>query len=326
MHEVVNADWLGIAGMTVGLSCLTVVLEEGQRERWFESREIVTLTAAMVVGFIVLGIAQMTARRPVINLRLMLNRSYASVILIVVVIGVVLYGILYVLPQFLTLISGYNAEQSGKILFLSGVPAFLMMPFLPLILGKAPLKATVLTGLACFAVSCFLDTELTADSSGRDFVVSQLLRGVGQILCFMPLNQASVGSVSREDAADEAVLYNMARNLGGSVGLAGLGLFIDRRVEGHYDSIASTMTANSDLVQGQVAARTAALAASGGDAGQAQQQALATLSGLVRQQAFVITYSECFWVLGVALIAMLPLVFLLRAPPRLGGAPADAGH
>ena len=125
------------------------------------------ITAAMVAGFVLLAIAQVTAKRPVINLRLMLNRSYASVILIVVVIGVVLYGILYVLPQFLTLISGYNAEQSGKILFLSGIPAFLMMPMLPIILGKAPLKATVITGLICFAVSCFLDTDLTADSSAR---------------------------------------------------------------------------------------------------------------------------------------------------------------
>ena len=326
MHEVYNADWLGILGMTVGLSCLTVVLEEGQRERWFESREIVTLTAAMVAGFIVLAVAQVTAKRPVINLRLMLNRSYASVILIVVVIGIVLYGILYVLPQFLTLISGYNAEQSGKILFLSGIPAFLMMPLLPIILGKAPLKATVITGLLCFAVSCFIDTDLTADSSGRDFVVSQLLRGVGQILCFMPLNQASVGAVSREEAADAAGLYNMARNLGGSIGLAGLGLFIDRRVESHYDAIASTVTANSDLVQTQVAARAAALAARTGDTDQAQHAALSGISAMVRQQAFVITYSECFWVLGVALIAMLPLVFLLRQPPKLGGAPAEMGH
>ena len=326
IDEIVNADWLGIVGMTVGLSCLTVVLEEGQRERWFESREIVMLTVSMVIGFIMLAIAQMTAKRPVINLKLMLNRSYASVILIVVVIGIVLYGILYVLPQFLTLIAGYNAEQSGKILFLSGLPAFLMMPFLPLILGKAPLKITVMIGLGCFAVSCFLDTELTADSSGNDFVISQLLRGVGQILCFMPLNQASVGAVSRDQAADAAGLYNMARNLGGSVGLAGLGLFIDRRVESHYDSIASTVTANSDLVQAQVAGRTAALVERSGDVATAHQQALASISGLVRQQAFVITYSECFWVLGVALIAMLPLVLLLRAPPKLGGAPAEMGH
>ena len=93
----------------------------------------------------------------------------------------------------------------------------------------------------------------------------------------MPLNQASVGAVSREQAADAAGLYNMARNLGGSIGLAGLGLFIDRRVESHYDSIASTVTANSDLVQAQVAGRAAALVARSGDVATAHQQALASI-------------------------------------------------
>ena len=157
IDQIVNADWLGIVGMTVGLSCLTIVLEEGQRDRWFESPEICLLSFACVIGFIAVGVAQMTAKRPVIKLRLMLNRSYASVILIVVVVGIVLYGILYVLPQFLTLIAGYNAQQSGNILFLSGVPAFLMMPILPLLLGKANMKVMVVMGLLCFAGSCFLD-------------------------------------------------------------------------------------------------------------------------------------------------------------------------
>ena len=200
-----------------------------------------------------------------------------------------------------------------------------MMPFLPLMLGKANMKVMVTLGLVCFAASCFLDTHLTADSSGHDFIASQLLRGMGQILAFMPLNQASVGAVSREDAPDASGLYNMARNLGGSLGLALLGVFIDRRVESHAESISSTVTANSDLVQSQVAARTAGLLARSGDVGQAHQQALASISGLIRQQSLVITYSECFWVLGVALVAMLPLVLLLRAPPRMGG-PVETGH
>ena len=269
--------------------------------------------------------AQVTAKRPVIKLRLMLNRSYASVIVIVVAVGMVLYGILYVLPQFLSLIAGYNAQQSGQILFLSGIPAFLMMPLLPLMLGRGNLKVLVAMGLACFALSCFLDIGLTAQSSGHDFVASQLLRGLGQILAFMPLNQASVGAVGREDAADAAGLYNMARNLGGSLGLALLGVFIDRRVAGHYDAISATVTANSTLVQERISQQAAGFAAGSGDMDQGRLQAMASLSGAISRQSLVITYSECFWVLGVLLVLMLPLVLLLRAPPRLG-ASAEMGH
>ncbi len=322
--DFVRADWLGIIGMSVGLSCLTVVLEEGQRDRWFESQMIVNLTLASAAGFVMLAIAQLTSKRPVIKLRLMFNRSYAAVITIVTVVGMAIYGILYVIPQFLAGISGYNAEQSGRILFLSGIPAFMMMPILPILL-RLNLRILVLCGLLCFGLSCFMDTHLTADSSGSDFVISQLLRGMGQILSFMPLNQASVGSVSREDTADAAGLYNMARNLGGSLGLALLGVFIDRQTATHAQTIGAAVTANSPLAQTTIAGQAASFAAQGGgDQAGGQLHALAQLAATVQQQAVVITYSDCFWVLGVAMFAMMPLVLLLRPPPAHGPRPQAA--
>lgn len=322
LGDLAKADWMGIAGMTVGLSSLTVVLEEGQRERWFESPMIVELSLAAVVGLTTMIIAQFVSKRPFIKLRLLLNGSYASVVLIVTVVGMGLYGILYVLPEFLSGVSGYNAAQSGRILFLSGVPAILMMPVLPFLLGRMNIRLMVVIGLICFATSCFLDIHLTAESSGRDFVASQLLRGVGQMFAMMPLNQASVGAVSREDAGDAAGLFNMARNLGGSMGLALLGVFIDRRVADHVQTIASSVTANSQLAQARLAAQAAL--SGGGDPVLGRMRALAELSGTIQQQAIVITYSECFWGLGVLLLLMLPLVLLLRPPAR--GAPVADAH
>jgi DHA2 family multidrug resistance protein len=309
-----------------------VVLEEGQRDQWFQSQLIVWLAVTAVIGLAIMGIAQFTARRPVIKLRLLQNRSYASVIVIIMSVGMVLYDILYVLPQFLNVIAGYNAEQSGWVLALSGLPAFLMMPVLPRLIGRANIRLVVLCGLLCFAASCFIDIHLTAQSSGGDFVLSQLLRGVGQILSFMPLNQASVGAVSREDTADAAGLFNMARNLGGSIGLALLGVFIDRRTELHADAIRATVDANSQLVQQRLAAQAAGFAQGGGDVAYAHQQALEQLAAQIHQQAMVMTYSDCFWLLGVCLALMLPLVMLLRAPARPptaggarpGGAPTQA--
>jgi len=322
VHEFTQADWLGIGGLTFGLSSLTVVLEEGQREQWFQSDLIVTLTIISAVGLLVLGIAQFTSKRPVIKLRLLNNRSYASVILIIISVGMVLYDILYVLPQFLSGVAGYNAEQSGWVLALSGLPAFLMMPILPRILGRGDTRIIVACGLLCFAVSCFLDIHLTAQSGGGDFLLSQLLRGVGQMLSFMPLNQASVASVAREDIPDAAGLFNMARNLGGSIGLALLGVFIDRRVENHADSIRASVSANSSLLQERIASQAGFFAERGGDPAFGQQQAIAQLGAQIHQQAMVMTYSDCFWILGAGLIFLLPLVLLLRARPMMAlGAP-----
>jgi DHA2 family multidrug resistance protein len=137
----------------------------------------------------------------------------------------------------------------------------------------------------------------------------------------MPLNQASVGAVSREDAGDAAGLYNMARNLGGSMGLAMVGVFIDRRTEHHADAIRESVTANSPLVQDHMASQTATFAARGGDLAYGHQQALTALADQIHVQALVMTYSDAFFVLGLGIIALSPLILLLRAPPAMGGAP-----
>lgn len=320
-----KADWGGIIGMTVGLSCLTTVLEEGQRERWFESSLIVYLAIASALGFLVLAAAQLLVKEPVLKFRLLRNRSYASVIVIVVVVGSVLYGVLYVMPQFLSNVSGYNAFQSGTVLLLSGIPAFLVMPVLPRLLARLDTRLMVASGLSLLALSSFMDIHLTPTSDGSDFVWSQLLRGAGQMLAMMPLNQASVGSVAREDTGDAAGLYNMARNLGGSLGLALLGVFIDRRMEMHGDVIREAVTANSTLAQDRIASNAAGFAASGGDMVYGRMQALKQLATQIDVQALVMTYSECFWALGIALVICIPLVLLLR-PPARGRAPSTAAH
>jgi DHA2 family multidrug resistance protein len=318
--EFIKADWLGILGLAAGLSSLTVVLEEGQRERWFDSRMIIWLSIVAVVGVITMALGQLLARKPIVRLSLLANKSYASVIFIVFMVGAGLYCISYLVPQFLSNIAGYNAAQSGDIMLLSALPGFLMMPILPRLLGKVDPRPMVIGGLVLFAVSCLLDISLTAQSVGRDFYGSQLLRGVGQLFAMMPLNQASMSAVSQAEAGDAAGLYNMARNLGGSVGLALLGVFIDRRDAYHDAVIRESVTANSVIGQDHVATSAAGFLAQQGDPLYAHQQALGQLAGQIYQQAAVITYSETFFVLGVAMLLCIPLTLVLR-----GSRPAAPG-
>jgi DHA2 family multidrug resistance protein len=323
-HQFVNADWVGIIGLSAGLSSLTVVLEEGQRDNWFDSTLIVWLSILAVLGIGMLIAGQFIAKRPVVRLSLLRNKSYASVIFIVFVVGAGLYCVSYLVPQFLSNIAGYNAEQSGGIMLLSGLPAFAVMPLLPRLLTKVDARVLVISGLLFFAGSCMLDIALTAQSVGHDFYGSQLLRGVGQMLAMMPLNQASMAAVSREEAGDAAGLYNMARNLGGSVGLALLGVYIDRRNAFHDAIIRDSLTANSLLGQDHLAATSAGFLAQAGDKAYASMQALGQLAGEMQQQAAVITYSETFHVLAWALLIVMPLALFLRKPPA-GPAPAQSG-
>jgi DHA2 family multidrug resistance protein len=314
--EFINADWLGIVGLAAGLSSLTVVLEEGQRERWFDSRMIVWLSVVAAIGVIIMAVGQFVAKKPIVRLDLLRNKSYASVIFIVFTVGAGLYCVSYLVPQFLSNIAGYNAAQSGDIMLLAALPSFLMMPILPRLLGRVDPRLMVIAGLLLFAVSCMLDTSLTSQSVGHDFYASQLVRGVGQMFALMPLNQASMTAVSQSEAGDAAGLYNMARNLGGSVGLALLGTFIDRRDAYHDAVIRESLTANSTIGRDHVAASAGGFLAQHGDPAFAHMQALGPLAGQIYQQAAVMTYSETFYVLGVALLLCVPLALVLRNSPR----------
>jgi len=248
-------------------------------------------------------------------LQLLANRSFGSVLFIGTVIGAGLYGTAYLVPQFLATLSGYNAEQAGGIMLLSGLPAFLLMPLLPRMLKVLDLRLLVGVGLLIYCASCLCDVYLTAESVGHDFYASQLLRGFAQILVMMPLSQLSMGSVAPRDAGDAAGLYNMARNLGGTIGLALIGVLVDRRNHFHDAAIRESVSANSPLAQDQLAAQAAGFLAQGGDPAFAQLQALGQFANDIARQASVMTFNDAFLLLGLVMLACAPLAFILKGRP-----------
>ena len=319
-----KADWLGIIDLTVGLSALTVVLEEGNRERWFESTHIIVLSLLAGAGIALLLVAQKLTKTPIVRLKLLLNPRFASVIAIVFVVGCGLYCVAFLLPQFLSNIAGFNAQQSGAVMLMSGLPAFVMMPILPRLIGRVDTRIMVMLGLGCLASSCLLAMGLTADSVGDSFTRTQLLLGLGQVMAMMPLNQASMSCVPAHEAGEAAGIYNMARNLGGSVGLALLGTFIERRNSFHDDTLRDAVTVQSVEAQTHLAAATRGFFAAHGDLAHARLQALGQLASEIQVQAQVMTYSETFYVLGIALLLCLPIALFLKKPPA--GTPLSTGH
>ncbi|MFN3727777.1 MAG: DHA2 family efflux MFS transporter permease subunit [Allosphingosinicella sp.] len=313
-HERTNwvylreADWFGIIGMILGLGGLTVVLEEGHREEWFESSLIIQLTIMTAIGFIMLAIGQARAAKPVLKLGLVLNRQFGSVVVMALALGMVMYGSTFVIPQFLALIADYNALQTGLVIFLMGVPAFILMPVVPFMIRVVDIRIAVGAGLAIMAVSCFVSTSLTAESAGEAFTSGQLLRGVGMILTMLFLNQATIASVSKEDAGDASGIFNAARNLGGSFALAALASFQDQRMWLHSRRMEESLWANDPRLQEHLAGMSNALGS--------MEAAYQSLAGTIQQQAFVMTYNDIFWAMALATLATLPLVFFLRPLPK----------
>ncbi|MEX8194234.1 MDR family MFS transporter [Comamonas guangdongensis] len=305
-----EADWLGIVGLTAFLGALTIALEEGQRDQWLSSPFIVWMFAISLLGLVLLLVGQRTSVRPVIRLSILLNRQFGSVVVMGLVVGMVIYGTSYMIPQFLANISDYNSMQAGLIVALSGIPSLMMMPLVPLMIRHLDIRLAVALGLFILALSAWLETDLSALSDGSAFVESQLMRGVGTILAMLFLNQAAIQSVPVIHASDAAGLFNAARNLGGSFALAGIAILQDQRSWFHGRRLEETLHANSERVQDYVQHN--------GTVSYMQ------LESLLQTQALTMTYIDLFWILSVGIACVIPLALFLR--PLNRNAPLSAGH
>ncbi|WP_241773081.1 DHA2 family efflux MFS transporter permease subunit [Erythrobacter sp. SG61-1L] len=310
-----DADWLGLFGLSIGLGCMTVVLEEGNREQWFSSTLIIQLTAVSAIGYAMMIWGQFRAKDPIIRLALLFDRQFGAVVVMAVMLGMVIYGTSYVIPQFLASIADYNALQAGKVVMISGIPSMMMMFIAPLLMRYFDIRLAVIVGLLILSLSCWVDTALTANSVGGDFVESQLLRGVGTVLAFLFLNQAAISSVPPQYAGDASGLFNAARNIGGSLALAAIATVQEQRLWFHSRRIEETLEANSLAVQDHVSGMAQML---GGT-----DTALRAISGSITREALVMTYNDMFWLLAVGILIVTPLVLLLRPLPKdISAAPA----
>jgi DHA2 family multidrug resistance protein len=303
-----QADGFGILGLAMGLGGLTVVLEEGEREQWFASSEIRWLALVAALGFIFLFVGQFFAKKPVIRLKLLLDRQFGAVVVLVTVVGMVIYGTSYTIPQFLSQITGYNSLQSGEIVLLSGIPMIIMMPFTPFLIRTIDIRLAVGFGMILLATSAYMETDLTSLSDGSTFVDSQLLRGVGTLFSMMFMNQAAIRSVSPEQASDASGLYNTARNLGGSLALAGIAVIQDQRTWLHSRRIEESLSANSVDVQTYMDGQAQTLGGMGA--------AFRSLGDTIQIQALTMTYADLFFILTVGIVCVTPLVLFLRPLPK----------
>jgi DHA2 family multidrug resistance protein len=297
--EFLSTDILGIAGLVLGLGGLTVVLEEGQRERWFESSMICELSVVSVFGIGLLILGQFVSKKPVIQLKILLTRAFGGVFLMSLMVGAALYGILYIIPQFLTAVSGYNAQQSGEIAAISGIPTIMLLAVFPILVRVIDIRIAVAFGFILYGVSCFMDIHLSPEAAGPQFIDSQILRGIAQFFAMLFLNQAATSAVAQDLVEDASGLFNAARNLGGSFGLAMVATLQDQRQTFHEARIAESLPANSLAVQ------TAA-----------HSIGLGRLHQDIVSQATVMTYSDLYWLFGVGMFALIPLVLLLKPLPK----------
>ena len=320
-----EGDWIGIITMTVGLSALQTLLEEGNKDDWFGSVFIVRLTVIAVVFLAAFIWIELTIKKPLVDLRLLRNRNFAIGTISNMLVGFALFGTVYVLPQYLGQVQGYNAEQIGNVLAWTGLPQLLLIPFVPFLMKRFDVRYVGILGISLFALSCFMNIEMSLDYSGDQFFEPNIVRAIGQALVLTPLTAIATLDIAPKDAANASGLFNMLRNLAGAIGTASLETIITKREQFHSNIIGQSVTVYKDNVRERITEMTGYFMSHGiSDIATAQHKAIVALGSIVKRQALVMAFSDTFAVIGVMLvIGAIALLFARKGKP---GAGASAAH
>jgi DHA2 family multidrug resistance protein len=316
-----QSDWWGVGTMAVGLACLTVFLEEGERKDWFGSMLILRMAIVAAVSLTIFVCNELwIAKHPLLNLRLFARRNFAFGTVISVAFGVGLYASSYVLPIYLAQMQGYNSLQIGRTIMWAGLPQLAIMPLVPKLMQRVDARLLIAIGLTVFGASCFLNYFLDADVAYDQLRISQMVRALGTPLIMVPLSSVTTGGIEPANAGSASGLFNMMRNLGGSMGIALTSALLTQREHLHSNRIGEHITTIDPRVQERLLSYTHNFMAHGIDQLTASRMALGALDFAVRKQAFFQAYGDCFFLIGATLVLAVPAVLGCKKLQGAGGA------
>lgn len=321
-HISRKVDWVGIALLALGVGCLQGLLEKGNREGWLESPLICWLAVLSLIGLVSFTIWELKTKEPAIDLRILKNRGFTAGVIFSVVLGFGLYGGIFVLPIFLQQIQHFTAEQTGLILLPGGLATGFMMPFVGRFVSRYPPRNLVAIGSVGIAASMFLLHDITLDTSAENLLFPLVLRGAALGFLFVPLNLATLLALDRKDLGYGTGLFNLMRQLGGSVGIAFLATLVDHRAAFHRIRLVDNINVYSTAALDRLNALQHMFVAKGSLPPVARQQALSTVDQVIQRQSYLLSFEDAFLIMGIAFVLALPLILLFRK----GGLPKGAGR
>jgi DHA2 family multidrug resistance protein len=317
-----EGDWPGIITMAIGLSALQTVLEEGNKDDWFGSPFIVKLSIVAAIALSAFLWIELTSKKPLLNLRLLVRRNFGFGILANFLLGVALYGSVFILPVYLSRIQGYNSEQIGMVLAWTGLPQLLLIPLVPRLMKRFDPRLVIGIGFALFAASNFMNIYMTNDYATDQLFWPNVVRAVGQALVFAPLSAVATAGIEAENAGSASGLFNMMRNLGGAVGIALLQTLLTKREQYHSNVLVQSVSLLEQATRARIEKLTQYFMSHGVvDHAEATHRAVVAIGKIVQKQAFILAFSDTFYLLGAALIVALIAALMLKKPNHL----ADGG-
>jgi DHA2 family multidrug resistance protein len=322
-RESQRIDYWGLGMLAVGIGALQIVLDKGQEEDWFSSGWITTLAVVSVVTLVCLVIHELRTEHPVVDLRVFKERSYAVGVFLMTVVGFVLYGSLVLLPIMLQTLLGYPSLQAGIAMAPRGIGSFFMMPITGMMTGRFDPRKLLTAGLITGGVTLLWLSELNLSAGYWDIFWPQLVQGVGMSMLFVPLTTVTMDPIPRERMGNATSLFNLMRNIGGSIGIAVTGTMLARRQQAMTTVLGANVTPYSTTAQSMFERTRAGFIASGSDVVTATNRAYAAMFGMVQRQAAMVSFVSIFQLLGILFLVIIPLILIMKRP-RGAGAPAAA--
>ena len=312
-------DYIGLGFVALGLGTLQVVLDKGQRDDWFESNFIVTLSLIAAAALIFVFFWEWRHKDPIIDLHLFRDRTFGVSNLLMFMLGFALLGSTLLLPLFSQTLLGYTAQQAGLALMPGGFVIILLLPLVGFSLSRYTPRWLLLFGLLILSFSLFHMTGFDLEIDFRTVATARMVQAAGMAFLFVPINTAAYAFLPRDKNNAASGLMNLARNIGGSVGISVVTTMLDRRAQVHLTNLSSHLSPTNPALQSMIQATAGAMRARGASAAGATQQAYALIQGVVARQATMLAYIDCFWLLGVAILLMVPMVFLMKKSKPGGG-------
>ncbi len=319
VREKGKVDWAGLALMAVGLGSLQLMLEKGQQEDWLSSRLIVTLLVLAVAGLALFVWRELTVDRPVVDLRLLGNSTFTSATVLGGVLGMGLYASLFLVPVFLQNLLGYPAMDSGLALMPRSLAMVVLMPVGGLLYNRVGARALVGSGLLVSIFSFWQLSHLTADMGFWDIFFPQLWQGVGFSLVFVALSTAALGRIPKPKLTAATGLYNVVRQVCGSIGVAIAATLLARDSFRYRAVLGEHVSMMNEPTRQWLSQVTAGMMRQGADRFTAARRALELLDLDVTKQAAVLAYNHVFLLITILFALGAPLVLLLRRGKASGG-------
>ena len=312
-------DYVGLGFVALGLGCLQIVLDKGQRDDWFESHFILALSIISAASLVFVIWWEWTHKDPIIDLHLFRERTFAVSNLLMFMLGFALLGSTLLLPLFLQTLMGYTAELSGMALSPGGFAIMVIMPIVGWLLSRYDARYLILFGLCILSLSLFHMTSFDLDIDFKTAVLARVFQASGLAFLFVPINTAAYAFLPREKNNAASGLMNLARNIGGSVGISVVTTMLDRRTQKHLTDLNGYFTSANAQFQSAVKGIAGALTSRGTPPADAQRQAIGVVQNIIQRQATMLAYVDNFHLLGVAILVMVPMIFLMKKTRSTGG-------